>query len=72
MEPIPSRVYVVVTDALGSVLARRYLAGDEVPSWLTVRAPADSARCDVYDEAPVCGGRVVATFLPHGRTWQER
>jgi hypothetical protein len=72
MVPKPSRVYIVVTDASGSVVARRYLAGDQVPSWLTVRAAAGSVRCDVYDEAPVCGGRVVATFFPHGRTWQER
>jgi hypothetical protein len=66
-----SRVYVVITDALGVVVARRYLDGDEVPSWLTMRAGAESVRCDVYDEAPVCGGRVLATFVPHGRTWRE-
>ena len=71
MQSALRRVYVVVTDALGSVVARRYLDGDEVTSWLTMSAGAGSVRCDVYDEAPVCGGRVVATFVPDGRTWRE-
>jgi hypothetical protein len=66
-----SRVYVVLTDAMGSVVARRYLNGDDVPSWITRMAGAESVRCDVYDEATQCGGRVVTTFIPRGRSWEQ-
>lgn len=66
-----ARVYVIVTDATGSVVARRYLAHSEVPGWLTIRAGGASVRCDVYDDAPECGGRVLATFVPRGKTWGE-
>ena len=65
------RVSVVVTDVSGGVVARRYLYGDDVPSWLTRMAGAESVRCDVYDEAPQCGGRVVTTFIPCGRSWER-
>lgn len=66
-----ARVYIVVSDASGAVVARRYLARGEIASWLTIRAGAESTRCDVYDEAPECGGRVLTTFVPRGKTWVE-
>lgn len=66
-----ARVYIVVTDAAGSLVARRYLNRDEIPSWLGTKIRAAGDRCDVYDDAPVCGGRVLATFISHAGTWRE-
>lgn len=66
------RVYVRVVDAAGAIVACRYLSIDEVPSWLTVRAGSGSARCEVFDEAPACGGKLLTTFVPSGRTWREQ
>jgi len=65
------RVYVVVTDRAGAVIARRYLDDDEIPSWLTVRAGPEGARCDVYDDAPVLGGKRLTTFVPREDGWSR-
>jgi hypothetical protein len=70
--PAPTRVYVVVTDDAGAVVARRYLDADEVPSWLAVKAVGHGVRCDVYDEAPVCGGKRLTTFVPREHGWREQ
>lgn len=66
------RVYVIVTGASGEVVACRYLNREDVPSWLTSKAGAASVRCDVFDEAPVCGGTRLTTFLPSGHAWREQ
>lgn len=66
-----ARVYIVVTDAAGAVVACRYLSRDEVPSWLGAKVRSAGDRCDVYDDAPACGGRALATFVSHAGTWQE-
>ncbi len=72
LEDTDSRVYVVVTGAGGAVIACRYLDGCEVPSWLVMKGGSDSVRCEVYDDAPVRGGKLLTAFVPHGRTWEEQ
>jgi hypothetical protein len=67
-----ARVYIVVTDAAGSVVARRYLHRHEIPGWLGTKVGGGGARCEVYDDAPALGGRALATFLPHAGTWREQ
>lgn len=66
-----ARVYIVVTDAAGSVVACRYLNEDEVPSWLVSKVGGGGIRCDVYDDAPARGGRVMATLVPRAGTWRD-
>jgi hypothetical protein len=65
------KVYVNVKDAAGRAIAYRYLRGEDVPSWLTVRAGPEGVKCDVYDDAPIRGGRVLATFVRRDAKWQE-
>ncbi len=66
-----ARVYIVVTDAAGAVVACRYLDHGEVPSWLARKIGGGGVRCDVYDDAPACGGRVLATLVPQAGTWRK-
>ena len=72
MEVARHRVYVIVRDALGAVVARRYVGSESVPVWLKTTAGSDGVRCDVYDEAPDCGGRIVTTLIPRGRSWEQQ
>jgi hypothetical protein len=70
---MPARVYVMVIDADGEVLTRRYIHAEQVPAWLTIIArPETTVRCDVYDDAPPCGGKQLTSFVPHERTWREQ
>jgi hypothetical protein len=65
------KVYVIVKDAGDATVARRFLRGEDVPSWLTIRAGSGSVRCDVYDDAPACGGTFLTTYVPRGNGWEE-
>jgi hypothetical protein len=67
----PSRVYVVVSDASGEIVARRYLNDDDVAALLGSKASTASVRCDVFSDAPVCGGTPLTSFVACGRSWRE-
>lgn len=68
---MPSRVYVLVFDTNGAVVARLYVDGNGVEDWLGRKAGAGSVRCDVYDAAPVCGGTKLTTFVAMRGRWVE-
>jgi hypothetical protein len=55
-------VYIVVTDASGATLAKRFLEANRVVDWLT-KVCGDGSRCDVYDDAP--GGSSVPRRVLH-------
>jgi hypothetical protein len=67
-----SRVYVVVTDAAGGLVACRYLDTDDVPGWLATTVGSESVRCDVYDDAPARGGTKLKAFVLSGLGWREQ
>lgn len=62
------RVFVVVTDQEGTPVAQRYLDEDRIVDWLLRNGGGSAHRCDVYDDAPACGGVVLDTLHRHGPT----
>ena len=62
-------VYVLLRDASGDVIARRYLERDRLVAWLKNNAPG-GARCEVYGDAPERGGdRLELLARGQTQTW---
>jgi hypothetical protein len=62
-------MYVVVLNAMGAVLARRYLGRDRLSEWLQRNGPV-AARCEVLTEAPENGGTRIAVLRRRdGQRW---
>ena len=64
------RLYIVVTDATGSVTAQRYVEdGERLREWLTLTDSHRDVRCDAYDDAPSLGGRRLRSLFREGGRW---